>query len=152
MIRALTAGFIVALLFAGSTVQAQPAAPRSPRNANYQLAVTLEPATRTLRATGRIEWRNLTRRPTGELQFHLYWNAWTDGKSTWMRENAASRPMDRPGADFSRFTLESLSLEPATAQDTASIEQQHPWLWLIYAAVIGLTIYLSTRWPWGWAG
>lgn len=120
MIRALTAGFIVALLFAGSTVQAQPAAPRSPRNANYQLAVTLEPATRTLRATGRIEWRNITRRPTSELQFHLYWNAWTDGKSTWMRENVASRPMDRPGADFSRFTLESLSLEPATAQDTAT--------------------------------
>lgn len=126
MTRALTAGFIVALLLSCSPALAQPAAnaqataPRSPRNANYQLSVTLDPATRTLRATGRIEWRNITRKPTGELQFHLYWNAWTDGKSTWMRENAASRPMDRPNTDFSRFTLESLQLEPATAQDAAT--------------------------------
>lgn len=40
----------------------------------------------------------------------------------------------------------------ADAHDMASVEQRHPWLWVVYGAVIGLTIYLSTRWPWGWAG
>ena len=33
-----------------------------------------------------IRWRNITGQPTSELQFHLYWNAWRDAESTWLRE------------------------------------------------------------------
>ena len=52
-----------------------------------RLEATLEPATRTLTGTGRLTWRNIsTIRPASELRFHLYWNAWRDAKSRWMRE------------------------------------------------------------------
>jgi peptidase M1-like protein len=74
-------------------VLAQPAngelrPPRSPRNANYTIAARLEPTTRTINATETIIWRNLTSRPATDLQFHLYWNAWKNDRSTFMRERA----------------------------------------------------------------
>ncbi len=56
--------------------------PRSPRNANYTIAARLDPATRTITATETIAWRNITGHPAGELQFHLYWNAWRNAFST----------------------------------------------------------------------
>ena len=58
----------------------------SPRNANYSIDVDLDPRSRTLSARGVVSWRNITARPTSELQFHLYWNAWRNSESTWMRE------------------------------------------------------------------
>jgi hypothetical protein len=58
----------------------------SPRNANYSNDVDLDPASRTITGRSVVTWRNLTSKPTSELQFHTYWNAWRDTKSTWMRE------------------------------------------------------------------
>jgi hypothetical protein len=94
----------------GPGVAAQTAPPLSPRNANYQIAVTLNPRTRELRASEVIRWRNITRNPTRELQFHLYWNAWVDTRSTWMRETGRRREVDRPDADFAQFTIDSMRL------------------------------------------
>ena len=62
--------------------------PVSPRNANYSIDVELNPAARTLSARGVVSWRNITTRPTSELQFHLYWNGWRNTESTFMREAA----------------------------------------------------------------
>ena len=62
--------------------------PRSPRNANYTITARLDPATRTITATETIVWRNLTGHHASELQFHLYWNAWKDNRTTFMRERA----------------------------------------------------------------
>src|SRR5690348_10568548 len=59
---------------------------RSPRNANYQIDVRLDPATRTVSGRERIVWRNISNRSTRELQFHLYWNAFRDPSSTWLSE------------------------------------------------------------------
>ena len=59
---------------------------RSPRNANYQIDVRLDHGRRTLRGNETIRWRNISARPTTELQFHLYWNAWRNLESTWLRE------------------------------------------------------------------
>jgi hypothetical protein len=58
----------------------------SPRNASYTIDARLAPATRTISASETIVWRNITSKPAGELQFHLYWNAWRTDRSTWMRE------------------------------------------------------------------
>ena len=91
---------ICALTLAAATARAQTAAARSPRNANYQIEVALDPHTRTLNAHENITWRNITHNPTSELQFHLYWNAWADTKSTWMRETARTREVHRPKDDF----------------------------------------------------
>ena len=69
----------------------QDAAGPSPRNANYTIAATLDPATHTISGSGQLRWRNATSRPATELQFHLYWNAWRDANSSWMREQALGR-------------------------------------------------------------
>jgi hypothetical protein len=80
---------------AASAPQASPAAPAmaapatgpvSARNANYSIDVELDPAARTLTARGVVSWRNIAARPTSELQFHLYWNAWRNTESSFMRE------------------------------------------------------------------
>ena len=83
----------VLLVVAGVTAQQpQPAgAPshtRSPRNANYRIAATLDPNTHTINGTETITWRNIAKAPAPTLQFHLYYNAWRDARSTWMRERA----------------------------------------------------------------
>jgi len=86
--------------------------PRSPRNASYTLTATLDPAGRSIEATGRISWRNVTSVPATELLLHLYWNAWRDPSSTWMSEQRLGRnadlllrpPEDRGWIDVSRLT------------------------------------------------
>ncbi len=58
----------------------------SPRNASYDLEVRLDPEARTLDGHQVLTWTNITDTPTDELRFHLYWNAWRNDRSTWMRE------------------------------------------------------------------
>ena len=65
--------------------------PLSPRNASYMIAAQLDPATRTITGSETIVWRNITAKPAADLQFHLYWNAWKNPRSTFMRERAFSR-------------------------------------------------------------
>jgi len=98
--------------------------PLSPRNANYTIAATLDPATRAITATETIVWRNITSRPATDLQFHLYWNAWRDTTSTFMRERAFSGGGDRTSrnvGDWARIDISSITLTaPAAADLTAS--------------------------------
>jgi len=62
----------------------------SPRNANYDIEVTLDPETKTLEGSQVLTWTNIQDTPTAELTFHLYWNAWRNSGSTWLRERAWS--------------------------------------------------------------
>src|SRR6185295_10303436 len=77
-----------------ATASAQPAVtgalnpPLSPRNVSYTITARLDPATRTITGSEVITWRNITTRPAADLQFHLYWNAWKNARSTFMRERA----------------------------------------------------------------
>jgi Peptidase family M1 domain len=74
----------------------QPAAaaatsrPRSDRNASYAISARLNPATRTLTGDELLTWRNVTSAPAATLRFHLYYNAWRNTRSTWMRERLLS--------------------------------------------------------------
>lgn len=75
---------------------------RSPRNANYQITARLDPATRTITGEEIITWRNIASTAAPSLQFHLYYNAWRDNDSTWMRERilAGNTALaDRPEED-----------------------------------------------------
>ena len=72
---------------------------RSPRNANYDIDVRLDHAARTLSGRETIRWRNTSVAPTSELQFHLYWNAWRDAESSWLRERRMSRSYTAPRPD-----------------------------------------------------
>jgi hypothetical protein len=64
---------------------------RSPRNANYSIDVELDPSTHTLTGREVVTWRNTSSRSTSELRFHLYYNAWSNTESTWMREAAIAQ-------------------------------------------------------------
>ena len=72
---------------------------RSPRNANYDIDIRLDHDARTLSGRETIRWRNISARPTSELQFHLYWNAWRNAESTWLRERKMSRSYTAPRPD-----------------------------------------------------
>src|SRR5215204_591516 len=83
-----------------SLVSAQPGKsgaitpPLSPRNANYTITARLDPSARTITGSETITWRNITSRPATELQFHLYWNAWKNPRSSFMRELALAGSSD----------------------------------------------------------
>jgi hypothetical protein len=92
---------------------AAPPAPLSPRNANYTLHATLDTATHTIAGDGRLVWRNITQNPATELRFHLYWNAWRNASSSWMREDRIGRgsnAANRPAGDFSSIDLTKLAI------------------------------------------
>ncbi|MDQ3488045.1 MAG: M1 family metallopeptidase [Acidobacteriota bacterium] len=86
-----------------TTPDSQPSAALSPRNASYRIAARLDPATRTITGTETITWRNTSSIPATTLQFHLYYNAWRNTQSSWMRERmqAGNTPLaSRPEADW----------------------------------------------------
>jgi hypothetical protein len=121
----------VALLVSAARVGAQPSAPGSmnpplsPRNANYTIAATLEPQTRTIRGTETIVWRNITGTTATELQFHLYWNAWKHPRTTWMRERALAggrSNADRAAGDWSHIEVTSIRLTAPAAADLTTAQ------------------------------
>jgi hypothetical protein len=103
---------------ASSLVSAQPGRsggitpPLSPRNANYTISARLDPAARTITGSETITWRNLTSRAATELQFHLYWNAWKNTRSTFMREAALAGLPDegRAEGDWARIDVTSIRI------------------------------------------
>ena len=92
--------------------------PRSPRNASYSIDAQLDPATRTIKGTELLTWRNITSRETRELRFHLYYNAWRNTDSTWLRERALARgagPGALPASDWGWTDVGVVRLVPADA-------------------------------------
>ena len=90
----------------------QPA-PRavSPRNANYVIDVRLDDAARTLTGRETIRWRNISANPATELQFHMYWNAWRDLESTFMRERRLAPGFTAPRPDaWATIDVEKIAL------------------------------------------
>jgi aminopeptidase N len=68
----------------------------SPRNANYEIDARLDHDAKTITGRETIRWRNVTGQPTSVLQLHLYWNAWRNADSTWMRERRLTGAFDPP--------------------------------------------------------
>jgi Peptidase family M1 domain len=62
------------------------AAPASPPVVEYTIQVTLDPEAKTLDGRERLIWRNPSGDSVSELRFHLYWNAFKNSRSTFMRE------------------------------------------------------------------
>jgi Peptidase family M1 domain len=102
------------------------AQPLSPRNANYTITARLETTTHTLTGLETIRWRNITRTPATELQFHLYWNAWRDNRSTYMRESTLGgvRPnptaAETPEAERARIDVTAIRLDDPIDADLTS--------------------------------
>ncbi|MEN3340023.1 MAG: hypothetical protein V7647_3699 [Acidobacteriota bacterium] len=116
---------IAALMLGGTAVHAQqplpapsgaprpseaPVSGRSPRNASYAINVRLDPGSRTLSGDELLTWRNTSRATATTLQFHLYYNAWRNSRSTWMRGRIRTDPpiAARPEADWAWIDVTSL--------------------------------------------
>ena len=65
----------------------EPVEPLSDQVVDYRIDVSLDPVAHTLSGKETLTWRNTTNRPTSELQFHLYLNAFKNDRSTFMRES-----------------------------------------------------------------
>ena len=94
-LRRITIGALSALAVLWATAASTQGEPLSPRNANYTIEVRLDPEAKRLEGRQLLRWRNVTDVPTDELRFHLYWNAWRNDHSTWMREERLTG--DLPG-------------------------------------------------------
>ena len=86
----------------------------SPRNANYTIDARLDAQARTLTARETLVWTNIANASTTELQFHLYYNAWRNTDSTWMREHALTtwwgQVAERRTEDFAAIDVSSIRM------------------------------------------
>jgi Peptidase family M1 domain len=92
---------------------AQPPPARSPRNASYTITARLDPSSRTLTGEQLLTWRNISARPATTLRFHLYYNAWRNTRSSWIRERILAGDDDvahRPADDWGWIDVTSLKL------------------------------------------
>ena len=58
----------------------------SPRTANYDIEVTLDPPTRTITGSELITWHNQGVVAAYSIRLHLYWNAFRNTNSTWLKQ------------------------------------------------------------------
>ena len=98
--------------------------PLSPRNASYVIDAKLDSASRTITGSEVILWRNITTKPATDLQFHLYWNAWRDARSTWLREAklGARRPVPAVRPDErARIDVTALGVRGSARADLTTV-------------------------------
>jgi hypothetical protein len=78
----------------------------SPRTANYEIEVTLDPAKRTLTGSEVISWQNPGQIAAYSIRLHLYWNAFRNTKSTWLQQRhlAGDDPFKDADADAFGYT------------------------------------------------
>ena len=62
-----------------------PEGPLSPRNANYTMQVRWDPERKTIEGQQVLRWTNITEHPTSELRYHLYYNAWRNDRSSFLK-------------------------------------------------------------------
>ncbi len=86
----------------------------SPRNANYTIDVRLDASARTLTGQQTLVWTNISNAVVTELQFHLYYNAWRNTRSTWMREQKLTtwwqQVAERRTDEFAAIDVSSLKM------------------------------------------
>ncbi len=107
--------------------------PLSPRLANYQIDVTLDPATKKLNGRETLTWRNPSNDVIRELPFHLYLNAFRDENSTFMRESGGQlrgARLDRNASENPYGSIELVSMRvrggPSLTYQCIQPDDQNP--------------------------
>ena len=93
----------------------------SPDVAGYDIDVTLDPAARTLTGTEVITWRNTGQIPAYSVRLHMYWNAFRNTNSTWMKQRrlAGDNPFANASEqDFGYSTITAMTLINADGSET----------------------------------
>ncbi|SOD95575.1 M1 family metallopeptidase [Spirosoma fluviale] len=96
--------------------------PLSPRLANYQIDVTLDPASKKLDGRETLTWRNPSADVVRELQFHLYLNAFRNENSTFMRESGGQlrgEGMDRNAKENPYGSIDIVSMKVRNGEPLA---------------------------------
>ncbi|MFO7889675.1 MAG: M1 family metallopeptidase [bacterium] len=103
---------MILLLFSLHSVQSQTIfeQPLSPRNANYDIKVTLDTEEKQIKGTEILRWRNISNDAVRELQFHLYMNAFKNNKSTFIKESGGSAPRLRKNKGWGWIDINSLEI------------------------------------------
>ncbi len=79
---------VVAMGLVAGGARAQTTVPSPPTDVvAYRIGVHLDPVQHTLLGEETVRWRNVTSKPTRELWFHLYLNAFASNRTTFMRES-----------------------------------------------------------------
>ncbi len=106
---------MAALFLVSFSAQAKPVIfqePLSPRIANYDIEVKLDPAERLIRGREVLTWHNKTDQATDEMYFHLYLNAFRNDQSTFMKESnrSGSKKLDKKDG-WGYIELERVSIQ-----------------------------------------
>ncbi len=92
----------------------------SPRNANYRIEARLDKKTRTITGKQWLTWRNITGASTSELRYHLYYNAFKNSRSTFLREGRNSSWFDVQ--DLSRLRADDWGWTSVTKIELAAAD------------------------------
>src|SRR3989339_739656 len=100
--------------------------PLSPRIVTYAISVSLDPVEKMLTGKETLTWRNTSTDRVGELQFHLYLNAFKNTASTFMKESEGGhRGIRLAGGGWG--WIDVTSMKTAEGEDlTPRIEFIHP--------------------------
>lgn len=93
---------ILLFLFSFINILAQKKA-LSPRNANYDMEVSLNTETKIIDGKMKLNWINISPDTITELQFHLYLNAFKNTETTFMKESGSVRFTNKKGEDDSKW-------------------------------------------------
>lgn len=84
----------------------------------YDIDVRWDPAQRQVLGKERVRWENPGQQPVSELYWHLYWNAFRDGNSTFMKESGGRLRGDRmPEGGWGSMDLTAARLAGGFAGD-----------------------------------
>jgi len=100
---------ILAVLLGGAALQAGLSRPV----VSYDFHARLRPDAKTVEGRETLTWLNDSPVPAGELQFHLYLNAFKSNRSTFMRERGDSAAV-RPADDWGQIVIKSLKTSDGT--------------------------------------
>lgn len=128
--RFATATFIHLVICGSVAAQVPPTLfpePLSPRIANYNIDVRLEPQERMLHADELLIWHNKSSDAIRELQFHLYLNAFRNNQSTFMQESGGQLRGFRIARQDGWGFIEVNSFKMVYGRDLADrLQNQHP--------------------------
>lgn len=107
---------LAALCFAAAAGHARAALPeRSERIVSYKIEASLDHPARAVNGRESVTWRNTSRESVGEIQLHLYLNAFKNEKTTFMKESKGiHRGYRVKEGEWGYIDLESLRLPDGT--------------------------------------
>jgi hypothetical protein len=100
----------------------------SERIANYDITVKLDAQKKTLQGFETITWKNAQKVAANELRFHLYWNAWRNNQSTWMREDALrGRPRSTLRGERDWAYMDIIRVSVSNPKDANDADRAKNW-------------------------